>query len=132
MRRYLGEKVYDLFQEVKEGWNVWNIKCGDNDGGEGGTRDQMEWGEERLNGEEESDHEQLVSLVKEFQGDPSDGNEEYESEESGQENSLRSYWGNWRDWWKWSKLGWRPWRWMGMNGLTDLLCSLTQKDLVTD
>lgn len=91
VRRYLGKNVYDLSQEVKEVWNAWNIKCGDNDGGEGGTRDQMERGEGKLNSEEESDHEPLVSLVKKFQGDPSDGSEEYESEGSGQENSLRSH-----------------------------------------
>lgn len=33
----------------------------------------------------------FMSLVKEFQGDPSDGSEKYELEGSGQENSLRSY-----------------------------------------
>lgn len=34
--------MYDLFQEVKEVWNSWNVKCEDSDGEEGGTRDQME------------------------------------------------------------------------------------------
>lgn len=38
--------MYELFQELKEVWNAWYIKSGDNDGGRGGVRVQKEWGEE--------------------------------------------------------------------------------------
>lgn len=52
--------MYDLLQELKEVWNAWNIKCGDNDGGEeeAGIRGK-EWGERRLNDRQESDHSPL-------------------------------------------------------------------------